>query len=130
LEQGAESDRESRSGGSGDNETASNEGERVKVGATVTLAGISYDFGLSIVTRTRIGSLESYDRNFSMGHDRPPGSESVPNPQPDEAAVFEGFFAAGLHMPPHPVLVDILHKFWVQLDHLMPNAIIQIGKFI
>lgn len=30
----------------------------------------------------------------------------------------------------HPVLADILHKFQVQLYHLMLNAIVQIGKFI
>jgi hypothetical protein len=85
----------------------------VKVGAAVALAGISYDFGLSTVTRTRIVSLESYDRYFLKGHDRPPGSESVSNPRPDEAVVFEDFFAAGLRMPPHLVLVDILRRFRV-----------------
>jgi hypothetical protein len=36
----------------------------VKVGAATALAGISYDFGLSIVMRTHIGSLESYKRFF------------------------------------------------------------------
>jgi hypothetical protein len=40
------------------------------------------------------------------------------------------FFAAGLRMPSHPVLVDVLRKFCVQLHHLTLNAIIQIGKFI
>jgi hypothetical protein len=30
----------------------------------------------------------------------------------------------------YPVLVDFLCKFQVQLHHLTPNAIIQIGKFI
>jgi hypothetical protein len=55
---------------------------------------------------------------------------SVPDPRANKAMVFEDFFTVGLHMPPHPVLVDILHKFQVQLHQLMPNAIIQIGKFI
>jgi hypothetical protein len=44
--------------------------------------------------------------------------------------VFEDLFAAGLGMLLHPVLVDILRKFWVQLHQLTPNAIIRIGKFI
>jgi hypothetical protein len=44
--------------------------------------------------------------------------------------VFEGFFTAGLHLPPHPVLVEILQKFRVQLHQLMPNAVVQINKFI
>jgi hypothetical protein len=37
---------------------------------------------------------------------------------------------AGLHVAPHPVLTDILHKFWIQLHQLTPNAIMQIIKFI
>jgi hypothetical protein len=60
----------------------------------------------------------------------PPWAESVPDPRLDEAVVFEDFFAAGLRMPPHPVLLDILHKFQVQLHQLTPNAIIHISKFI
>jgi hypothetical protein len=37
--------------------------------------------------------------------------------------VFDDFFTAGLRMPPHPVLVDILRKFRVQLHQLTSNAI-------
>jgi hypothetical protein len=33
-------------------------------------------------------------------------------------------------MPPHQVLLDILHKFQVQLPQVMPNAIVQISKFM
>jgi hypothetical protein len=40
------------------------------------------------------------------------------------------FFVAELRMPPHPVLVDIMRKFHVQLHHLTSNAIVQISKFI
>jgi hypothetical protein len=55
---------------------------------------------------------------------------SVPDPQVNEAVVFEDFFTAGLHIPPHPVLMDILCKSEVQLHQQMPNAIIEIGKII
>jgi tRNA A37 threonylcarbamoyladenosine synthetase subunit TsaC/SUA5/YrdC len=34
-------------------------------------------------------------------------------PNLDEAVVFEEFFTAGLRMPLHPVLADILQKFQV-----------------
>jgi hypothetical protein len=44
--------------------------------------------------------------------------------------VFEDFFTVGLRIPPHPVLLDIFCKFRVQLHQLMPNAIVQISKFI
>jgi hypothetical protein len=56
-------------------------------------------------------SLESYARYFPKGFGRPPGAESVPDPQENEVVVFKDLFAAGLHMPQHPVLVDILRKF-------------------
>jgi hypothetical protein len=71
-EQGAESDQESQSEGSGSSETASDDVERVKVGVVAALAGISYDFGLSTVMKTRIGSLYSYGHYFLKGHSRPP----------------------------------------------------------
>jgi hypothetical protein len=56
--------------------------------------------------------------------------ESAPNPQEDEVVVFKDFFVAGLRIPPHLVLLDILHKFQVQLHQLMSNDIIPIGKFM
>jgi hypothetical protein len=74
--------------------------------------------------------LESVAHYFPKGYDRPPGVESVPDPRETGAVVFEDFFVAGLHMPPHPIIVDILRKFWVQLHQLTPSAIIQISKFI
>jgi hypothetical protein len=32
----------------------------------------------------------------------------VPDPKENEAVVFEDFFVVGLHIPSHPVLLDIL----------------------
>jgi hypothetical protein len=32
-------------------------------------------------------------------------------PKENEVIVFEDFFVAGLRIPPHPVLLEILHKF-------------------
>jgi hypothetical protein len=47
----------------------------------------------------------------------------------DEAVVFEEFFAAGLWMPPHLALTDILVKFHVQLHQLTANAFAQFSKY-
>jgi hypothetical protein len=69
-------------------------------------------------------------RNFPKGYCRPPGVESMPELRANEAVVFKDFFAAGLQMPPHPVLIHILCKFRVKLHQLTPNGIIQISKFI
>jgi hypothetical protein len=55
--------------------------------------------------------------------------ETVPEPEDNEVIVFEEFFSAGLRMPPHLVLVDILLKFRVQLHQLTPNAIVQLSKY-
>jgi hypothetical protein len=75
------------------------------------LAGISYDLGPSKISKTRIGSMESYAHYFPKGYGRPHGGESVLEPREYEAVVFEDFFIAGLRMPPHPILTDILRKF-------------------
>jgi hypothetical protein len=129
-EKGAMSDREDQSDGSGDSKTASDNVERVKIRATAALAGLRYDFGQSTVTNAYLASLESFAHYFPKAYGRPPGAESVLVPREDEAVVFEDFFVASLRMPPHPVHLDILHKFQVQLHQLTPNGVVQISKFI
>jgi hypothetical protein len=127
---GAKSNCESQSGNSEDSEIAFDNSGRLKVVAAAALAGISYDFGQLKIMKIQLGSMESYTHYFTKGHGRPLDVESIPEPQANEAVIFEDFFTAGLCMPPHPVLVDILRKFHIQLHQLTPNAIIQIGKFI
>jgi hypothetical protein len=55
--------------------------------------------------------MESYTRYFPKGYGQPPDAESVSEPRANKAVIFEDFFAIGLRMPPHLVLVDILCKF-------------------
>jgi hypothetical protein len=117
-------------GDSGDSEIASNNFGRLKVVAAVALAGISYDFGPSKITKIRIGSMESYAHYFPKGYGQPSGLESVSEPRVNKAIVFEDFLNIELRMPPHPVHTDILRRFHVQLHHLTPNAIVTISKFI
>jgi hypothetical protein len=74
----------------------------------------SYDFGSSSVTVGRIQQLESLGY-FAEGSTHEPGEETIPEPNTDEAVVFEEFFVVGLRMPPHPVFTEILLKFQVQL---------------
>jgi hypothetical protein len=61
---------------------------------------------------------------------RAPGAETAPEPNVDEAMVYEDFFVAGLCMPPHLAVVDILLHFQAQLHHLTPNAIAQLSIFL
>jgi hypothetical protein len=64
MKAGAGSDPENESKGSGDSETASNSGGRMKIGVEDALAGISYDFGWSTIAKARIASLESFASYF------------------------------------------------------------------
>jgi hypothetical protein len=83
----------------------------VKIGVDAALAGMSYDFGQSKVTKARITSLESSTLYFLKGFARPDGAESTLDTRENEVVVFEDFFAASLDIPPNLVLLDILHKF-------------------
>jgi hypothetical protein len=89
----------------------------------------NYFFGPSTVTVSRIHGMIDHGY-FAKGMDRVPAEEVVPEPQPDEAVVFEEFFSAGLRMPPHLVLADILLKFQAQLHQLTANAMVQLSKYI
>jgi hypothetical protein len=50
-------------------------------------------------------------RYFMDGEVLATGAEMIPEPNYDEAIVFEEFFAASLCMPPHCALADVLLKF-------------------
>jgi hypothetical protein len=62
----------SRSGGSGDTTSDSNESSRTKVAVVTATTGITYDFRLSAVGKERITSLETYALYFSRGYCRAP----------------------------------------------------------
>jgi hypothetical protein len=115
---------------SDDSGNVSNSGGHMKLAAEAVLAGVRYEFGWSKVNWAHIMTLENSFHFFLKGFARPLGIESVPDPKENEVVVFEDFFTDGLRMPPHPVLLDILHKFQEQLYQLTPNAIIQTSKFI
>jgi hypothetical protein len=102
----------------------------LNVAAAAAAAGITFNFRTFGVVKAQIVSMENYACYFLKGYYRSPGAESVPEPRTKEAIVFEDFFTTGLRMLPHHVLVDILHKFWVQLHQLTSNVIVHIDKFI
>jgi hypothetical protein len=84
-------------------------------------------FGSSIITVRKIKEMEERGY-FPEGECRAPGTETVLEPNGDEAVVYEDFFIAGLCMPPHLALADILLHFQAQLHELTPNAIAQLSK--
>jgi hypothetical protein len=83
----------------------------VKIGVQAALAGVRYNFGKLTMTKAHVMALESFAHYFPKGFTRPPSAESIPDPRENEVAVFEDFIAAGLHIPPHPILLDLPHKF-------------------
>jgi hypothetical protein len=67
-------------------------------------------FGSLTITVEKIKEME--ERGYFLeGDGRAPGTETVLEPNGDEAIVYEDFFITGLHMPPHPALADILLHF-------------------
>jgi hypothetical protein len=70
----------------------------------------SYNFGPLMVTVCFIREMIKRG-HFAKGGACAPREETVPEPENDEAIVFEEFFIAGLRMPLHPVLAVILLKF-------------------
>jgi hypothetical protein len=82
----------------------------------------TYYFGSSTITVGKIKKMVEKGY-FTEGEGHAFGGETVPEPDSDEAIVYEDFFVADLRMPPHPTLADLLLKFQAQLHQLMPNTI-------
>jgi hypothetical protein len=79
------------------------------------------------MTVGRIRWLESL-RYFAKGAACELGEETILEPTDDEANVFKEFFTAGLQMPPHPALTNILIKCRVQPHQWTSNAFTQLSK--
>jgi hypothetical protein len=60
-----------------------------------------------------VGKIKEMEEKcyFPEGEARAPGDETVQEPNGDKAVVYEDFFIAGLRMPPHPALANILLRF-------------------
>jgi hypothetical protein len=44
--------------------------------------------------------------------------------------VFKAFFAAGLRLPVHRFVVEVLRKFEIQIHQLTPNAMVALAKYV
>jgi hypothetical protein len=60
---------------------------------------------------------------------RVPGAEEVPEPE-GELVVFEAFFTAGLCLPAHRFMAEVLQRFEVQVHQLTPNAVVALVKYV
>jgi hypothetical protein len=92
------------------------------------LPGHTVEFGTS---RVYSGRVQKMHRLGYFGHDvgHTPRVEEVPEPK-GELVVFETFFIAGLRLPAHRFVVEVLQHFEVQLHQLMPNVMVALAKFM
>jgi hypothetical protein len=66
---------------------------------------------------------------FGNGVGRVPGVEEVPEPE-GELVVFEAFFTAGLRLPAHHFVAEVLQRFEVQVHQLTLNAMVALAKYV
>jgi hypothetical protein len=83
------------------------------VAAEELRAGDTVDFGASRMSSVRVQDMQRLGY-FGGGVARVPGAEEVPKPE-GELVVFEAFFAAGLRLPAHRFVGEVLHRFNVQV---------------
>jgi hypothetical protein len=81
--------------------------KKAKVITATAAIGMTFHFDSSTIGKDRIQTMEGLSY-FVKGSAQTSSSETMPKTRIDEALVFKDFFAVGIRMPPHSVLVDIL----------------------
>jgi hypothetical protein len=92
------------------------------------LTSDTVEFGVSRMSLVRVQDMQQLGY-FGGGVARVPGAEEVPEPE-GELVVFEAFFAAGLRLPAHRFVGEVLCKFDVQVHQLTPNAVVALAKYV
>jgi hypothetical protein len=98
------------------------------VAAEELRAGDTVEFGVSRMSSVHVQDMQQLGY-FGGGVARVPGAEEVPEPE-GELVVFEAFFAAGLRLPAHRFVGEVLRRFNVQVHQLTPNAVVALSKYI
>jgi hypothetical protein len=86
------------------------------------------EFGVSRMSSVRVQDMQQLGY-FGGGVARVPGTEEVPEPE-GELVVFEAFFAAGLHLPAHRFVGEVMRRFNVQVHQLTPNVVVALVKYV
>jgi hypothetical protein len=73
--------------------------------------GDTLEFGVSRISLIRVQDMQQLGY-FGSGVGRVPGAEEVPEPE-GELIVFEAFFTAGLRLPAHRFVAEVLQRFEV-----------------
>jgi hypothetical protein len=107
---------------------ASSEDTLSNVAAEELHPGDKVEFGVSRISSVRVQDMQQLGY-FGSGVGRVPGAEEVPEPE-GELVVFEAFFAAGLRLPTHRFVAEVLQRFEVQVHQLTPNAVVALAKYM
>jgi hypothetical protein len=107
---------------------ASSEDLSGTVAAAELRPGDTVEFGVSRMSLVRVQDMQRLGY-FGGGVGWVPGAEKVPEPE-GELVVFEAFFIAGLRLPPHRFVSEVLQKFEVQVHQLTPNAVVVLAKYV
>jgi hypothetical protein len=90
--------------------------------------GDTVEFGVSRISSVRVQDMQQLGY-FGSGVGRVPGAEEVPEPK-GELVMFEAFFTAGLRLPTHRFVAEVLRRFKVQVHQLTPNAVVALAKYV
>jgi hypothetical protein len=101
---------------------------RRNVAAEELHLGDTVEFGVSRMSSVRVQDMQQLGY-FGSGVGHVPGAEEVPEPE-GELVVFEAFFAAGLRLPAHWFVAEVLQRFEVQVHQLTPNAVVALSKYV
>jgi hypothetical protein len=107
---------------------ASSEDTLSNVAAEELHPGDTVEFGVSRMSSVHVQYMQQLGY-FGGGVGRVPGAEEVPELE-GELVVFETFFAAGLRLPAHRFVVEVLRRFEVQVHQLTPNAMVALAKYV
>jgi hypothetical protein len=90
--------------------------------------GHTVEFGTSRISSVRVQEMQHLGY-FGDGVGRVPGAEEIPEPK-GELVVFEAFFIAGLRLPAHRFVAEVLQRFDVQVHQLTPNVVVALAKYV
>jgi hypothetical protein len=90
--------------------------------------GHTVEFGVSRISSVRVQDMQQLGY-FGNGVRRVPGVDEIPEPE-GEIVVFEAFFTAGLRLPAHRFVAEVLQRYEVQIHQLTPNAVVALAKYV
>jgi hypothetical protein len=85
------------------------------------------EFGVSRISSVHVQEMEQLGY-FGNSVGCVPGAEEILEPE-GELVVFEAFFIAGLRLPAHHFVAEVLQRFEVQVHQLTPNAVVALAKY-